>query len=486
MLGDLGEPVVLGTQDNRISGLNGWIGEVIALPKQYSPSTRAFDDLSDNLLSYYFRSESLRAFGLTGDDPSSVAYGLRKLAKGYKGPAIEVFNGQQSREIGFTSAGLLDTLALKQFCPGNCTVSKWYDQSGHARHAVQQNESLQPSIVINGKVVRKNSIPSLYFAGSSSKKVSLSSRAFQDFDQAFSLFVVGGAQNDPAGDVTLVSRTNQQYPSPWDMYDDTFLTDNDAVGSQKEDHTMKLIKPINSSGFGLWSFMSNYDSVGAYFNDSSNINIESYSSPASWNVTTVEPLIIGSRDDNFTYLNGYISEVVTFPKLHKQGKKVWNRVALDQMAHFGIGETGNCLNFDAAKRNYVELGAADPMMPPSNVGFTIESWVKMKEYTQNTQPIISFIGNLWVLPDSANRPPALIVRTYMSDDLIDSTFSFHMNEWAHVAWTFDGNSTLKLYVNGKQVDSAQSVNMERFLPSQPFVRVPGVRWWPRLFQWRDG
>jgi hypothetical protein len=71
---------------------------------------------------------------------AAVAYSLRKLRTAYTGSAIRVRRSSDNTEqdIGFVGRGL-DTTALLTFCGvGDGFVKTWYDQSGNANNAIQQ------------------------------------------------------------------------------------------------------------------------------------------------------------------------------------------------------------------------------------------------------------------------------------------------------------------------------------------------------------
>ncbi len=100
---------------------------------------------------------------------SAVAYSLRRMLSTYTGSAIQVRRSSDNatRDIGFTAAGDLDTVALKAFVGfGNSGfVSVWYDQSGNGIHVSQPTAANQPRIVNAGLVDRKNGAPALVFDG---------------------------------------------------------------------------------------------------------------------------------------------------------------------------------------------------------------------------------------------------------------------------------------------------------------------------------
>ena len=119
---------------------------------------------------------ALKNFVFSGNPFSAItpsaqgAYSLRKLRCTYAGSAINVRRSSDNTtsDIGFTSNGDLDTIALKSFVgSGNSAfVGIWYDQSGNNRHATQATAGLQPRIM-NAGVIEKNASnrPSIFFNG---------------------------------------------------------------------------------------------------------------------------------------------------------------------------------------------------------------------------------------------------------------------------------------------------------------------------------
>ncbi|HLZ87566.1 MAG TPA: arabinofuranosidase catalytic domain-containing protein, partial [Puia sp.] len=94
-----------------------------------------------------------------------AAFSLRLLSSSYAGKAIQVRRSSDNtvQDIGFTTAGDLDTAALKTFVgSGNGYISIWYDQSGNGINATQATTSNQPSIVTAGAINRDNGKPAIY------------------------------------------------------------------------------------------------------------------------------------------------------------------------------------------------------------------------------------------------------------------------------------------------------------------------------------
>ena len=98
---------------------------------------------------------------------AAAAYSLRRIGpSGYFGPAIKVRRDSDNtlRDIGFTSDGQLDTVALLDFVgvTGSGFVNTWYDQSGNSKNATQGNTGLQPFITISGSVTTEDNKVTIY------------------------------------------------------------------------------------------------------------------------------------------------------------------------------------------------------------------------------------------------------------------------------------------------------------------------------------
>jgi hypothetical protein len=113
-----------------------------------------------------FSQNILNKAGISTSVPLSAAYSLRLLSTGYPGNAIQVRRSSDNatQNIGFTASGDLDTAALKAFTGSNSAfVVTWYDQSGNAKNLSQADPTHQPSIMINGTVIRQKSMPFIQF-----------------------------------------------------------------------------------------------------------------------------------------------------------------------------------------------------------------------------------------------------------------------------------------------------------------------------------
>ena len=101
---------------------------------------------------------------------AAAAYSVRKLRNAYTGSAIRVRRTDLTEaNIGFTSAGNLDTTALLAFTGtgalDNGFVTTWYDQSGNGLNQTQTTALNQPQIVSAGAVLLQGTKPTLRFDG---------------------------------------------------------------------------------------------------------------------------------------------------------------------------------------------------------------------------------------------------------------------------------------------------------------------------------
>jgi len=94
---------------------------------------------------------------------AAAAYSVRKLRSAYAGSCLRVRRSSDNTEqnIGFVN-NFLDTAALSAFVgAGNGFVTKWYDQTGNNRDAIQTSAYNQPRIVNAGVLFTQNSLASI-------------------------------------------------------------------------------------------------------------------------------------------------------------------------------------------------------------------------------------------------------------------------------------------------------------------------------------
>ena len=263
--------------------------------------------------------------GLSASSPPAPSYSVRLLSSSYTGAAIQVRRSSDNAtmDIGF-SGGNLDTASLKTFTGSNNSyVSIWYDQSGNGKDASQSNTSLQPCIVSSGIIYRQNGVPTVYFNGSTY----LSTVAFTNgYPNAFTLAICAGVKTNTTYS-TFGNKTKSNLPGPWDMYNNNVLV-SDGSGATH----LSITTPINSTtGFAQWIFQSNTTTFSAYINGVSNgSGTTTLCSDASY----ATPIILGSRTDKVTSLNGWISEFVTFPTVLSTTDR--QTIERNQAAYYGF------------------------------------------------------------------------------------------------------------------------------------------------------
>lgn len=125
---------------------------------------------------------------------AAAAYSLRKLRTEYTGSAIRVRRTNlDEMDIGLTSTGALDTTALLAFTGtgmlDNGFITRWYDQSGNGRDAIQSTILNQPQIVSAGSLILQNTKPTVYFGWAGNvASVRLETSSFATISQPYSVF----------------------------------------------------------------------------------------------------------------------------------------------------------------------------------------------------------------------------------------------------------------------------------------------------------
>ena len=158
---------MIGLRNDLGAGGPGAFSETILFSSVLSDADRQLID--SNQIRYYAVTNPLDKVGALTANPAA-AFSLRQLSSGYAGKAVQVRRSSDNtvQDIGFTTAGDLDTTALKTFVgSGNGYVSTWYDQSGQKRDKTQTTTTWQPLIVNAGTIYRKDGQPVIYLPATS-------------------------------------------------------------------------------------------------------------------------------------------------------------------------------------------------------------------------------------------------------------------------------------------------------------------------------
>lgn len=306
----------------------GWNGSCIQVVRSCDNGTsdigfNSCGDLDTNTLrTFVVAANPLSAINFS----AATAYSLRRLSCSYSGNAIRVRStalGSPTLDIGFTTNGDLDTAALKTFIGANSAfVTIWYDQSGNNRNAIQNTNGAQPRIVNAGQVERQQQRPAVYWPGNG---YSLATAAFTTYTAAACFNAVAKVNVDVTYN-TMVNKTTVNYPAPLDLYNGQMVIGNGAsYNFFGYGQTFNAAKPLS-----IWTYQAaSGGSCSFYYNSTL-----SASGSVGFYGDNGNPLVLGSRADGVTGLNGWISEVITFSVLPSAGDRQY--IEWSQSAYYNI------------------------------------------------------------------------------------------------------------------------------------------------------
>lgn len=241
---------------------------------------------------------------------AAVAYSLRKLRVGYTGNAIRVRRSSDNTEqdIGFTSAGLLDTSALLTFCgSGNGFVRTWYDQSGNGIDSTQTNLSSQPQIVSSGSVLTRNSRPTMVFDGVNDKLATASALPINQIPMTMltlSYITVNSNFYFIAGGADFATGNGYQYATA--LLLNNYYSEFKAVVSSPQASEIYVTKSANHAILtNIVQGTTQYLYLNGSLGGSKSIALASAASTI--------PLNIGGSSTNGAWFAGEINEVIVYP-----------------------------------------------------------------------------------------------------------------------------------------------------------------------------
>ena len=239
---------------------------------------------------------------------SAAAFSLRKLRCAYAGNAIQVRRSSDNTlsNIGFTTNGDLDTVALKAFVGvNNGFIATWYDQSGNGRNATQATNGSQPQIVSAGVIYRQNSMPAVFFSGA-----------------VFLTSTLTGVQATTTGNITTANFVMQSNSSvagtifsngdagtnrynihtPWSDNATYFDVGNNGTGG-------RISTPLTWTSLSIGTLMRNGTQGDIWKNGSNILTTNTFATT----VTSALTISIGGSAAYGSYMVGYISEITCFP-----------------------------------------------------------------------------------------------------------------------------------------------------------------------------
>lgn len=244
---------------------------------------------------------------------AAAAYSLRKLRSAYSGSAIRVRRSSDNTEtdIGFNALFGLDTVSLLAFVGvGNGFVTRWYDQSGNAKDAVQTTTTLQPQIVKNGTVYTKNTKPVVGFGlvGGQDASLNLSSNFTGTAGTLINLTATEqdpplSANGSPNGGVGDISIGCHQPFSDGTIYESFATSSRKTVGNPTP----------NTTNLYLYNVVSDANLFNAKINNSTLYNTTTNTVFYNTSATLFPKLGNGYQSSGTNYyFHGYVAEIIIY------------------------------------------------------------------------------------------------------------------------------------------------------------------------------
>ena len=118
-------------------------------------------DLGGGRVAWIAEEPAARVIDEIGGVRPAAAYGNIRLTSAYTGPAFNVVNTvtNVTANIGFLPDGSLDEGSLGSFCAlAECRITRWFDQAGRGRDAVQNDVTAQPIVRLSHRTGKPLSI----------------------------------------------------------------------------------------------------------------------------------------------------------------------------------------------------------------------------------------------------------------------------------------------------------------------------------------
>jgi hypothetical protein len=361
--------------------LNGYINEIIVYNSKLSETS--LRTIQRNTAWYYnmpLHQWTGWSYPLNVVTGSTAAYGMRLLRSAYgsSGPIIKVRRSSDNATLDITSESggyNLDVKSLLAFVgSGSGYIDTWYDQTVNARHATQPTTGLQPRIVNAGVLDMQNGKPAIYFPSGTY----LRTAAFTAFGSGYHVQAIASASSNYANGNALVTKTNNNnYPAPFDFYSGSHL-----VGNGTASYASHLFTSSLTSGNPYWVY--SYGGSSTSFNTWVN-GLSAGASTGSFTYGDAgRGMFIGSREDYYPRLNGYIGEVITYGAQLSAANRQW--LEQNQLQYYAAPlPTAFVTKWYDQSGNGYNAVQVSPVLQPTLV---------MPMYgTFNNRPTINFNGN---------------------------------------------------------------------------------------------
>lgn len=275
--------------------------------------------------------------GITPATPTFGGYSVRKLSSAYAGFALELRRSSDGAcgNVAFSASNVIDatsivtvttaggslsvgnTLPLSTFYSGtSCYVKTWYDQSGFGKDATQSNTAKQPRLVNNGVFETVNGKLSVYFQGVANNAQYLATVPYTAYNTAATFNAVAKVNTNSTYNA-FVTKTSSNEPAPIDFYYVTgtgncTIVRGNGTGAGDVFSSSSTIAFDPTYPLAVWTYQGDATYAKSYYNNMVVIN-DNTACPAFGD--NGRPVVIGSRDDQLTSLDGYISEALSIPSI---------------------------------------------------------------------------------------------------------------------------------------------------------------------------
>lgn len=236
------------------------------------------------------------------------AFSIRRLRTAYTGKAINVRRSSDNTttDIGFTSAGDLDTSSLLTFAgSGNAFIVTWYDQSGNGANATQATAANQPQIVNAGAVVIQNTKPSPEFYIASTISSLLATINAFSAGYALNAVVINTGAQTYAAIADKASSTG--VAGPWMMFGQSGNWGALFSGNGTSQTNYTFTTAYNALKVITHQILAS-SLAGTVYANGTQVLSNTWTDYGD----TTNQVTIGKRADNATWLQGNLSELVLF------------------------------------------------------------------------------------------------------------------------------------------------------------------------------
>ena len=107
-----------------------------------------------------------------------------------------------------------------------------------------------------------------------------------------------------------------------------------------------------------------------------------------------------------------------------------------------LGRSGSSL--------YLSFGSGNiPSLSFFHTGYTFSMWIKLNKAAGNCLRLLVANGLIFSTSYTQNTPYIWLSQPYYYNLIANKVLS--LNQWHHLAFTFDGRSTIAIYIDGNQV-----------------------------------